>query len=106
MTCRGDSYVPIDNEKIYAVAMNNFMAQGGDDNTFLIGRPYIDTGVPLSAEFESYLEEFSPLPCPVQPSKPRLIISFDEPTLPPSSAACRSFALVLLFLSSILYYFL
>ncbi len=82
-------YEPLstDPEKLYAVVMNNFMAQGGDDNTFLVGRPYVDTGSTLADQFVRYLEAFSPVSCPVDAAQPRITVTFEDPTLPPSSAA-------------------
>jgi hypothetical protein len=70
--------------------MNNFMAQGGDENSFLIGRPYIDTGLPMADQFENYLKTFTPLECPQDLSNPRITVVFDDPTsLPNSSSQLR-----------------
>ena len=57
----GNNRTPLKNDRIYRVAMTDFMAEGGDGYAFLVGRPLHKTGQPLRELMVAAIRDQSPL---------------------------------------------
>lgn len=57
----GNDRAPLENDRIYKVALTDFMAEGGDDYVLLAGRPLHKTGLPLRELLVETIRAGSPL---------------------------------------------